>query len=156
MSSQRVDRRIPHNNLQVVFPGSQESANVNRIRRMPDETRAIPVDIDLSGLADGSFEICLHAEFRQWIRFLYRLTESKIEYANSSRPQVLGRKIESLRVAHPTRIVSERRILAPGMKLGHGNCLICLTESELPVAAEVDGFRNAIRHDSFLFLRLIC
>ena len=99
---QRVDCRIPDNNMEAVFPHSQEPAHVNRIRRMPNKSCALSVDINLRRFSNRSFPICLHAELRQRVRFLNRRARSEIKFPFDSGTQVLGRKIESSQIAHLT------------------------------------------------------
>src|SRR6266576_6934916 len=124
-ASQRIDGCIAHNNAQVIFSGPQKpSGYVNCIRRMPQEPCVLTVDPNLRRFADRHFKIGFHAVLRQRSGFLNRRSPSEIELAIGSWAQVLGGEIERFQVATLTGIILERRIFAPGMKLGHADSLV--------------------------------
>ena len=77
---------------------------------------------------------------RQRSGFLNRRSSSEIEQAIGSWGQVLGGEIERFQVATLTGIILERRIFAPGMKLGHGDSLVSAIECNFPIRGEVDYF----------------
>src|SRR5579864_3467050 len=107
---------------------------------MADATRSQhpSIDVDLCRFSYRSFQIGAHAELWQGIRLLSSRARSEIQNSLEAGTQVLDGEIESSRVADLPRIVFESWILAPGMKLGHGNGLIRAFECKCPIGCEVN------------------